>query len=221
MTNGLGDEIPAEVEAEAARLRCAQGVRYVYKEGEYGGEFPAASVGLPGAKRFGSTSYERCKELLGEIDGVRYVAFRSPSKTPRTPLPPIALDAIPDIPGPRIGEESSTYAIDDSPLVFRVVDGFMIPLPHNPIKVFCVQLLEVDDGDSYARSHREIRIAYYMVSHKGKRRGTWAFGRFAPMMTPEEYRLIDQGIQDRGWLAGPPPPAEPQAASDLPATGSE
>jgi len=38
------------------------------------------------------------------------------------------------------------------------------------------------------------------VSHKGKRRGTWQFGQFAPMMLPEDYRQIHQAIQDRGWL---------------------
>src|SRR4051812_33962234 len=61
MPNELEDEIPPEIEAEAIRLGCAQGVRYVYKDDEYGDEFPAASVGLPAAKRFGSTSYEKCK----------------------------------------------------------------------------------------------------------------------------------------------------------------
>jgi len=38
-----------------------------------------------------------------------------------------------------------------------------------------------------------------MVGHKGRRRGTWQFGQFAPMMTPAEYQQIHQAIQDRGW----------------------
>jgi hypothetical protein len=103
---------------------------------------------------------------------------------------------IPPPPDARIHEETNTYAIDDTPLNFVVEDGLILELPHNRIKAFCVQLLKVDDGDAYARHHFELRISYYMVGHKGKRRGRWQFGQFAPMMTLEEYRAI----QDRGWL---------------------
>jgi hypothetical protein len=48
-----------------------------------------------------------------------------------------------------------------------------------------------------------------MVGHKGKRRGTWQFGQFAPMMSAEEYRQIHQAIQDRGWLVRAAEPNEP------------
>jgi hypothetical protein len=214
MTNELGDEIPPEIEEAARQLRCAGGVRYVYLDDEYGGGFPAASVGLSKATRFGSTRYEKHKKLVGESGGTRHVAFESPSRAPRLPLAPIPVDEIPQLPDARQGEETNTFAINDTPLVFRVVDGFMVPLPHNPIKAFCVQLLEVDDGGNFARSHRELRIAYYMVAHKGRRRGTWAFGQFAPMLTPSEYLLIHQEIERRGWLTAPDPSS---VAPDSPA----
>lgn len=209
MTNELGDGIPDEIAEKAHALDCAGGVRYVYIDDDYDGEFPAASIGLTKARRFRSTNYEKHKQALGTIGGTRYVAFRSPSKTPRSPLARIPDCQIPPLPNARIEEETNTYAIDDTPLNFVVEDGFILELPHNRIKAFCVQLLKVDDGDDYARHHCELRIAYYMVAHKGKRRGTWQFGQFAPMMTPEEYRQIHQAIQNRGWLTQAAEPLAP------------
>lgn len=200
MTNELGDDIPGEIAEKARTLRCAGEVRYVYIEDDYDGEFPAASIGLAKARRFRSTNYEKHKHVLGRIGETRYVAFESPSKASRSPLELILDHQIPPLPDARIHEETNTYAIDDRPLNFVVEDGFILELPHNRIKIFCVQLLKIDDGDGYTRHHFELRISYYMVAHKGKRRGTWQFGQFAPMMTPEEYGQIHQSIRDRGWL---------------------
>ncbi len=196
MTNELGDDIPEEIVEKARAMRCAGGERYVYIENDYDGEFPAASVGLAKARRFKTTNYEKQKIELGNVAGTRYVAFGSPSKTPRSPMEPIPHHHVPPPPDARIKEETNTYAIDDTPLNFIVEDGFILELPNNRIKAFCVQLLKIDDGDNYARHHCELRIAYYMVAHKGKRRGTWQFGQFAPMMTPDEYRQIDQAIRE-------------------------
>jgi hypothetical protein len=209
MTNELGDEIPEEIAEKARALGCAGEVRYIYIENDYDGDFPAASTGLTKARRFRSTNYEKHKQELGAVGGTHYVAFGSPLKTPRSPLERILDHQIPPPPDARIHEETNTYAIDDTPLNFVVEDGFILELPHNRIKAFCVQLLKVDDGDAYARHHFELRISYYMVGHKGKRRGRWQFGQFAPMMTPEEYRQIHQVIQDRGWLTQAAEPFAP------------
>lgn len=198
MKNELDDEIPEEIANKARALGCAGEVRYVYIDNEYDGGFPAASIGLTTARRFRSTNYEKHKQELSAVGGTQYVAFRSPSNTPRSPLEPILDHQIPPPPHARINEETNTYAIDDTPLDFIVEDGFVIQLPHNRIKAFCVQLLKVNDGDAYARYHFELRISYYMVAHKGKRRGTWQFGQFAPMMTLDEYRQIHQAIEGRG-----------------------
>ncbi len=200
MKNELGYDIPEQITEKARALGCAGGVRYVYIDNDYDGEFPAASIGLTKARRFRSTNYEKYKQELCFIGGIRYVAFGSPSKTLRLPIERIPDHLIPLPPDARVEEETNTYAIDDMPLNFVVEDGFILKLPHNRIKAFCVQLLKIDDGHDYARHHFELRIAYYMVAHKGKRRGTWQFGQFAPMMMPSEYRQIHQGIQDRGWL---------------------
>ena len=200
MTNELGDNIPEEIAKKARALACAGVVRYVYIDNDYDGEFPAASIGLTKARRFKSTNYEKYKQELGTIDGTHYVAFGLPSKTPRSPVERISDCEIPPLPDARIGEETNTYAIDDTPLNFVVEDGFILESSHNRIKAFCVQLLKIDDGDDYATHHYELRISYYMVGHKGKRRGRWQFGQFAPMMLPEEYRQVHQAIQDRGWL---------------------
>lgn len=200
MMNELGDNIPEEIAEKALELGCAGGVRYIYLDDDYDGEFPAASIGLTKARRFKSTSYEKHKREIGIIGGIQYVAFASPSKTPRSPLERISDHQIPPLPNARIGEETNTYAIDDTPLNFIVEDGFILPTLRNRTKAFCVQRLKIDDGDNYAMHHYELRISYYMVRHKGNRRGTWQFGQFAAMMSPEEYQLIHQAIHERGWL---------------------
>jgi len=142
MTNELGDEIPEEVAEKARALGCAGEVRYVYIDDDYDGDFPAASIGLTEARRFRSTNYEKHKQELGTVGGTHYVAFGSPSKTPRPPLEQILDHQTPPLPDARIHEETNTYAIDDTPLNFVVEDGFILKLPHNRIKAFCVQLME-------------------------------------------------------------------------------
>lgn len=200
MTNELGDAIPGQIVKKAEELNCAGGVRYVYIEGEYDNDFPAASIGLKMARRFRSINYENYKQKLGTVNGIDYVAFESPSNATRTPLERVPVDQIPPLPDARIKKETNTYAIDDTPLNFIVEDGFIHELPHNPIKAYCIQLLKIDDGNNYNNHHYEIRFAYYMVGHKGRRRGKWQFGQFAPMMLLDEYHKIHETIQNRGWM---------------------
>jgi hypothetical protein len=44
------------------------------------------------------------------------------------------------------------------------------------------------------------RIGYYMIAHKPRVRGKWAWGQSAAMMTPEELQLIVTQMQGKGWL---------------------
>jgi hypothetical protein len=73
--NEFGDDVPPNVEEAARQYACLGGTRYIYRDGEYAGRRPVASVGCRRATRFGSSNYERHKIQL--CDG--WVAFRSPS----------------------------------------------------------------------------------------------------------------------------------------------
>jgi hypothetical protein len=46
----------------------------------------------------------------------------------------------------------------------------------------------------------EYRICYYMIAHRPRMRGKWAFVQFAPMMTAEELRLLFVAATVKGWL---------------------
>lgn len=75
--NELGETVPPEV-VEAARLRrCRQGVKYVYRDGQYGAKGPAASIGGAKATRFTSGTFERYKREIY----TGWVAFVSPENT--------------------------------------------------------------------------------------------------------------------------------------------
>lgn len=85
MLNEVGMEIPKEVIKKAEELKCIKSYdnykylytyKYVYKDGQYGGKFPASSLGGSKATRFGNwVSANANKVDLGE----GWVAFRSPS----------------------------------------------------------------------------------------------------------------------------------------------
>jgi hypothetical protein len=77
-SNELGHEVPAEIVGKAQELGCKGNTKYVYRDGEYGGN-PAASIG-PGirAARFRSTNYELWKIQLG----AGWVAFEQPGPAP-------------------------------------------------------------------------------------------------------------------------------------------
>jgi hypothetical protein len=44
------------------------------------------------------------------------------------------------------------------------------------------------------------RIGYYMVAHRPRMKGKWAWGQFAPMMTGEEMAEIFDRLKNNGWL---------------------
>lgn len=75
--NECNEKIPAYIVSKAREMGCINHL-YIYKEGEYGGKLPKASVGCSKATRFRNvTNVESMKIPLG--DG--WVAFKSPSGT--------------------------------------------------------------------------------------------------------------------------------------------
>ena len=74
--NCLGIEVPDQVVAKAKEHGCLWGARYVYRDGEYGGGSPKASIGCERATPFTTGDWESCKVTLAP----GWVAFRSPSQ---------------------------------------------------------------------------------------------------------------------------------------------
>ena len=94
----------------------------------------------------------------------------------------------------RLGKISHRKAIDGRPLVYTVIDEIKFVASSSNGKAFYVQKLQFEDR------REEFRICYYMIAHRPRMRGKWAYGQFAPMMTKEEMRAIFQKITDKGWI---------------------
>lgn len=94
----------------------------------------------------------------------------------------------------RLGKTTRRKTIEGHPMIYTVVDEDVFEAPSNKEKAFSLQKLRFGDG------RIEFRICYYMIAHKPRMRGKWAFGQFAPMMTAEEMRLIFQRARQKGWI---------------------
>ena len=79
-------------------------------------------------------------------------------------------------------------------MVYKVIDEEVFLAPSNKNKAFCLHKLQFDDG------REEFRIAYYMIAHKPRMKGKWAYGQFAPMMTSKELALILQKAKSKGII---------------------
>ena len=189
--NECGIEVPTEVAKKAEELGCVQGVKYVYRDGEYEGKMPVASLSCKRATRFYSDRYDHYKVVLAR----GWVAFRSPSSNPRC-----AFDGISPPLRSRIGEITRRKKIDGTPLVYRVEDDVAFLAESNSKKAFCLQKIRLDDGQGFDNGHLEFRIFYYMIIHKDRGKGRWGFGESAPMMTAHEMSMVVETMRNKGWL---------------------
>lgn len=94
----------------------------------------------------------------------------------------------------RLGKKTETTGIDGSPLVYTVIDEEVFLAKSNPSKAFCLHKFRHSDG------REGLRIGYYMIAHKPRMKGKWAWGQFAPMMTKEEMSEIFDTIKKKGWI---------------------
>ena len=94
----------------------------------------------------------------------------------------------------RINKVTRRKTIDGQPLAYKVIDEDVFIAPSNCGKAFCLQKLLFDDG------RHEFRVCYYMIAHRPRMKGKWAFGQFAPMMTTEEMKLIFEKAKAKGWI---------------------
>ena len=94
----------------------------------------------------------------------------------------------------RLGKKTKAKAIDGSPLVYTVIDEEVFLAKSNPNKAFSLHKIRHEDG------REEFRIGYYMIAHKPRMKGRWAWGQYAPMMTKEEMSEIFDRLKTKGWL---------------------
>jgi hypothetical protein len=80
-SNCLGILVPDEVVERAREQGCVGGVAWVYRDGEYGGSPPKASIGCTRATRFRRQWWDDFKVELAP----GWVAFKSPSGAPQEP----------------------------------------------------------------------------------------------------------------------------------------
>ncbi len=98
------------------------------------------------------------------------------------------------LPSSRVGKTTRRKKIDGSPMVYTVEDEEVFVALLNKKKAFSIQKLRFDDG------REEYRICYYMIAHKPRMKGKWAFGQYAPMMSAQELKLIFEKAKSKGWL---------------------
>ena len=94
----------------------------------------------------------------------------------------------------RLGKTTRRKKIDGTPLIYTVEDEVLFVAPSNPRKAFCAQKLRLPDGSE------EFRICYYMIAHKPRMKGRWAFGQYAPFMTFAELTMMIEKVKAKGWL---------------------
>jgi len=79
-------------------------------------------------------------------------------------------------------------------LEYTVIDEDIFIAPSNPNKAFALHKIRYDDG------YEEIRIGYYMIAHRPKMKGKWAWGQYAQFMTKEDLELIFTRAKESGWI---------------------
>lgn len=94
----------------------------------------------------------------------------------------------------RLGKTTRTKSIDGRPVIYTVVDEDVFLALSNERKAFCLHKIR------HANGKEEFRIGYYMIAHRPRMKGKWAWGQFAPIMTAQEMDLIFQHVKAKGWI---------------------
>ena len=94
----------------------------------------------------------------------------------------------------RLGKKTRTEKIDGKPLIYTVIDEDIFLAKSCKNKAFCLHKLRYENGKE------QFRIGYYMIAHKPRMRGKWAWGQFAPMMTKEEMVEIFNRLKEKKWM---------------------
>ena len=107
-------------------------------------------------------------------------------------------DKLPPLPS-RLGKTTKTKGISGDPMEYTVVDEDVFVAPsslESPRhgKAFAIYKLQHSDG------RVQFRLGYYMIAHRPRMKGKWAWGQYATMMTPKEMAVIFERAKKKGWL---------------------
>ncbi len=99
-------------------------------------------------------------------------------------------------PPSRVGKITKRWYIDGSPMEYKVIDEIVHIPESNPGKAIYLQLLQfADDG------RQEMRLCYYMIAHKPRAKGKWAYGQYATMIRKEDLEAIIAKAKRKGWIS--------------------
>src|SRR5205814_10100777 len=84
-----------------------------------------------------------------------------------------------------IGKTKPLTYIHGGTTTYKILDEITRIPPSNPGKAFYLQMLQFADDN-----RKEMRLCYYMIAHRPRMKGKWAFGQFAPMIREEDFRYL-------------------------------
>jgi hypothetical protein len=100
---------------------------------------------------------------------------------------------IPPLPS-RLNKTTKTKNIKGEPIEYTVVEEDVFQAPSNEKKAFCLHKIRHISGKE------EFRIGYYMIAHKPRVKGKWAWGQYAPIMSAQEMKMIFEKVKAKGWI---------------------
>lgn len=76
------------------------------------------------------------------------------------------------------------------------VNNYVTIVPSNSAgdKVAILEEIEFEDG------HRELRLGYYIIGHRGRMKGKWAWGQYALFIPAEDLIKLVERAKEKGIL---------------------
>ncbi|HET7921678.1 MAG TPA: hypothetical protein VFM15_02880 [Gammaproteobacteria bacterium] len=93
-----------------------------------------------------------------------------------------------------IGKIRDIKAIDGKPIRFTVLDEILHPETGLPQKLICFQPIRWDSGGT------ALRLGYYMLGWKEKRRGMWVCGQYSTFLDPRDLSAVMEEAKSCGWF---------------------
>lgn len=96
---------------------------------------------------------------------------------------------------PRFSLVGQARKIEGGYRSFEVKDYVsIVPSNSRGDKVAILEVLEFDDGN------KELRLGYYIIGHRGRVKGKWAWGQFALFIPAEDLVKLVEKAREKGIL---------------------
>ncbi len=89
-------------------------------------------------------------------------------------------------------DKTRYFTIEDEIKQQQSTKGQFAPLGQ---KLIYLQKIMYDDNNEI-----ELRIGYYVIGRKGKTKGKWVWGQFAPFIPATDFRALVDEATRRGWI---------------------